>query len=85
MVWMGREMMLSQNEEFDVEELKMINENLLAKAIIQVLNLHHGQTEGKKVQVNIDQAKEVLRTALDILALNFKMSEIVALVEKHLV
>lgn len=51
-----------------------INENTLAKQVACL--------EGKKVEVNIAQIKEVLRLGLQMLA-RYKMSEVVALVEKH--
>ena len=54
-----------------------INENALAKEI--------AIREGGKTEVNIAQIKEVLRNTLDILGNsdNFKMSEVIALLEKH--
>jgi len=51
-----------------------INENTLAKQI--------AQKEGKKVEVNIAQIKEVLSIALGILANDHKMSEVVDLMER---
>ena len=48
--------------------MSRINENKLAKEISEV--------EGKKVQVNIAQIKEVIRCEHQILAHKLKMSEI---------
>lgn len=52
----------------------MINENTLAKAI--------ADREGKKVEVNIAQIKEVLRCALDLLAQEY-FSDVLKLLEKR--
>jgi hypothetical protein len=53
-----------------------INENNLAKVI--------ANTEGKKVEVNIAQIKEILAITLDILANDYMPSEVMALLESKL-
>lgn len=53
----------------------MINENKLAKEV-SVL-------ECGKTNMPIGQIKECVKDTLDVLAHNYKMSEVVALIEKH--
>ena len=53
----------------------MINENIFAKRI--------SEREGKKINVDIAQIKEVLRITLDALANDYFMWETVKLIEKH--
>lgn len=53
----------------------MINENRLAKRVSQL-------ERGKK-QISIAQIKEVLRRTFDVLAHEYRMSEVVQLIEKH--
>jgi len=60
-------------EKYNQDET--INENWLAEEITD--------KEGKKVQVNIGQVKEVLKIALDLLAKEFSLDEIEGLLQKH--
>ena len=53
----------------------MINENRLAKRVSQL--------EAGKKETSIAQIKEILRSTLDVLAREYKMSEVVQLIEKH--
>lgn len=55
--------------------MQRINENKLAQQICE--------REGLKVEVNIAQAKEVLKHAFDILANEHRASEVMELVERH--
>ena len=66
-------MWLKMTEKYNQDET--INENWLAEEITD--------KEGKKVQVNIGQVKEVLKIALDLLAKEFSLDEIEGLLQKH--
>jgi hypothetical protein len=57
-----------------LKEIKMINQNILAKDI--------SEAEGKKVQVNIAQIKEVMKCMLFELS-HYTDKEILALVNKY--
>jgi predicted transcriptional regulator len=52
-----------------------INENKLAKAVTEV--------EGGDLNLSVAQVKEVMKAMLDVLANEFSMSEVVALLESH--
>ena len=52
-----------------------INLNKVAKAV--------AKKEGKKIQVNIAQIKEVIKCFLDVVNENYKISEIVELMERY--
>lgn len=52
-----------------------INENALAKAVAEV--------EAGRIGVNIAQIKEILEVTFDMLANDYLLSEVLALIEKH--
>jgi hypothetical protein len=54
--------------------MKKINENVLAKEI--------AQAEGKRIQVNIGQIKEIQKVLLDKLAA-YDLSQVSQLLDKH--
>jgi hypothetical protein len=55
--------------------MRKINENSLSKEVAKV--------EGKKVEVNIAQIKEVQNCLLNVLATNFTDEQITELVSRH--